>query len=233
MAGVGLTWYTWFEQGRNINVSPFFLDQVARVLKMDEAERYHLFILAHGRPPAISINEYNSIPQTAHILLKEVKTRPVYIFNLLWDVLAWNAAADVIFCFSDRPKNERNMLKILFGDGNFQRNFLSWPTIAPQVVACFRRDLVRSPDTENSFTLIEEMETRSKNFASLWRKHQASGYYRSTGPVNIEYVGSVGFERSIIMVDTAHHLSMAFYTPEYHNMTIYQRLRWARRVSGG
>lgn len=39
LAGVGLTWYTWLEQGREIKVSTAFLDNIARVLKLDEIER--------------------------------------------------------------------------------------------------------------------------------------------------------------------------------------------------
>ncbi|WAI84762.1 MULTISPECIES: helix-turn-helix domain-containing protein [Achromobacter] len=46
LAGVGLAWYTWFEQGRNISVSATFLENLARVLKLDAAERRHLYLLA-------------------------------------------------------------------------------------------------------------------------------------------------------------------------------------------
>jgi glycolate oxidase len=34
LAGVGLTWYTWFEQGRDINVSERFLLSVSKALKL-------------------------------------------------------------------------------------------------------------------------------------------------------------------------------------------------------
>ena len=39
LAGVGLTWYTWLEQGREINVSVDFLENLARVLKLDATGR--------------------------------------------------------------------------------------------------------------------------------------------------------------------------------------------------
>ena len=45
LAGVGLTWYTWFEQGRDIRVSPDFLEKVARALRLNGTERQHLFLL--------------------------------------------------------------------------------------------------------------------------------------------------------------------------------------------
>src|SRR5205809_4929579 len=40
-AGVGVTWYTWLEQGRPIRASSQVLDSVARALRLDEAEREH------------------------------------------------------------------------------------------------------------------------------------------------------------------------------------------------
>src|SRR5712664_3163407 len=59
LAGVGLTWYTWLEQGRDIQVSTPFLENLARALRLSGAERAHLFTLAQHRPPPIA-------PQTSH-----------------------------------------------------------------------------------------------------------------------------------------------------------------------
>ena len=39
LAGVGVTWYTWLEQGRPINASTQVLDSIARTLKLDPVER--------------------------------------------------------------------------------------------------------------------------------------------------------------------------------------------------
>src|SRR5258708_3665992 len=47
LAGVGVTWYTWLEQGRPINASTQVLDAIARTLKLDPVERSHLFRLAN------------------------------------------------------------------------------------------------------------------------------------------------------------------------------------------
>jgi transcriptional regulator with XRE-family HTH domain len=38
LAGVGVTWYTWLEQGRAINASVQVLDAIARVLRLGPAE---------------------------------------------------------------------------------------------------------------------------------------------------------------------------------------------------
>src|SRR5947209_6050007 len=46
LSGVSPEWYTWLEQGRNINVSVQLLESLARVLRLDDHERTHLFLLA-------------------------------------------------------------------------------------------------------------------------------------------------------------------------------------------
>src|SRR6201996_35509 len=52
LAGVGVTWYTWLEQGRPINASVQVLDAIARALRLDAVERGHLFRLADVPDPA-------------------------------------------------------------------------------------------------------------------------------------------------------------------------------------
>src|SRR6202167_3432960 len=49
LAGVGATWYTWLEQGRDVRPSAEVLAALADALRMDTAERRHLHVL-HDRP---------------------------------------------------------------------------------------------------------------------------------------------------------------------------------------
>ena len=51
LAGVGVSWYTWLEQGRDIHPSPEVLDALARALRLDAAERATLFALARTELP--------------------------------------------------------------------------------------------------------------------------------------------------------------------------------------
>src|SRR6185312_16582970 len=51
LAGVGVSWYTWLEQGRDIHPSPDVLDAVSRALRLDTAERATLFALARTELP--------------------------------------------------------------------------------------------------------------------------------------------------------------------------------------
>src|SRR5690606_27004779 len=49
LAGVSTTWYTWLEQGREVNPSAETLLNIAQVLNLDELETKYLFTLS-GRP---------------------------------------------------------------------------------------------------------------------------------------------------------------------------------------
>jgi len=51
LAGVGTTWYTWLEQGREIQPSNDVLSALAEVLRLDPAERHHLFSLYNRLTP--------------------------------------------------------------------------------------------------------------------------------------------------------------------------------------
>src|SRR4029077_5655447 len=63
LAGVGVTWYTWLEQGREINVSTQVLDALARTLRLDRAERWHMYVLAEAVPVAVTTRRC-SVPDT-------------------------------------------------------------------------------------------------------------------------------------------------------------------------
>src|SRR5256885_13769617 len=51
LASVGVTWYTWLEQGRDIHVSVQVLDSLAQALQLTSDEKAHLFLLAGQAPP--------------------------------------------------------------------------------------------------------------------------------------------------------------------------------------
>ncbi len=46
LADVGVTWYTWLEQGREVNPSAAVMQAVAEALQCSALETRHLFVLA-------------------------------------------------------------------------------------------------------------------------------------------------------------------------------------------
>src|SRR5277367_751994 len=93
LAGVGLSWYTWLEQGRDITPSASVLDALARVLDLDPAERAHLFHPA-GVPIPEAAGEYpHEAPEDLLAVVEGLEPNPAYLTGPRADVLAWNAAA--------------------------------------------------------------------------------------------------------------------------------------------
>ncbi|MTJ80326.1 MAG: helix-turn-helix domain-containing protein [Telmatospirillum sp.] len=211
LAGVGLTWYTWLEQGRDITVSPAVLDAVSRVLRLDETERRHLFLLAQGRPPATPGTPWCQMPPLIRRLLDDLTLRPAYVLNLRWDVIGWNAAAASLFAFPGQPEGERNMLWMLFADDRLSGRIDDWRGQAPGIVASFRRDFAQAPGNEDMEALVAALERRSPLFRDLWNRHDVQGRCEGRRTIRVEGIGPVGFDHSTLPVDPERHLRLVFY----------------------
>src|ERR687887_1269033 len=89
LAGVGVTWYTWLEQGRDINVSAQVLDAVARTLRLDRLERNHLFTLA-GLQLGPAQGDCTVLPDSVQKTVDAVSPYPALVLNPRYDILAFN-----------------------------------------------------------------------------------------------------------------------------------------------
>ncbi|HEV8164238.1 MAG TPA: helix-turn-helix domain-containing protein, partial [Actinomycetota bacterium] len=89
LAGVGVTWYTWLEQGRDIAPSAQVLDAIARTLRLDRHERTHLFRLADVPDPS-SPESCTPLPDSTALLLDRLDPYPAMVVNGRYDVLAYN-----------------------------------------------------------------------------------------------------------------------------------------------
>lgn len=163
LAGVGLSWYTWFEQGRDIHVSEKFLLNIAYALKLDDAECSHLFLLAHRRPPSPEARQPTSVSAGIQQLLDELP-RPAYVQNLRWDAIAWNTAADDLFRFGSKLPEERNVLELVFADSSMRRRMPAWGDDAAGLLAQLRYDVAVAPDDPLMLDLIETLRLLSPAF---------------------------------------------------------------------
>ncbi|WP_119459873.1 helix-turn-helix transcriptional regulator [Rhodospirillaceae bacterium SYSU D60014] len=209
LAGVGITWYTWFEQGREISVSASFLDSIARVLKFDAADRCHLFLLAHQRPPAPNGGQWCTISPLTQKIIDDLVLRPAYVINLRWDVIAWNRAADLLFGFS--AKAEPNLLWMIFADPEFRRCAIDWTRDAPRLLASFRRDFAVAPNDEALGDFILGLERLSPDFRACWRSQDVDGCAQGLGRLNVAGAGPVSFEHETLTVDEDRHLRLVVY----------------------
>ncbi|QZY97665.1 helix-turn-helix transcriptional regulator [Pantoea dispersa] len=211
LAGVGLTWYTWFEQGREIQVSAKFLLSLSYALKLDDAECSHLFLLAHKRPPPPEARYHVTVAPLIQQLLDDLHARPSYVLNLRWDVVAWNVAADSLFGFSQRPRDTRNFLRIIFSDPEMRRRMPAWHDDALQLLAQFRYDFAVAPDDAAMLALVEDLKLFSPSFEQAWQ--MTNGHIAKYGISSVENSSNsrADFSHEMLIVDQHTHLKMVVY----------------------
>lgn len=211
LAGVGLTWYTWLEQGREINVSAAFLDNVARVLRLDDLERRHLFQLAQHRAPPVASRRTCAVSPFVRRLLDDLGGRPAHVLNLYWDVVAWNAASDALFGFAARDPAERNMLWLLFADEAVSGRIADWEKQAPRIVASFRRDYARTLDDPDMAALVDALAEVSSRFRPLWERHDVRGECHGRRGFLQDIHGAVVYEHATFLLDEDHQMRLVIY----------------------
>lgn len=212
LAGVGLTWYTWFEQGRDINVSESFVLKVSKALKLDDAECCHLFLLAHRRPPPIEAYQWQEIPAMIQTLMDDM-ARPAYVMNLRWDVIAWNVAADALLDFSAREPGESNMMRLLFADPALRRRLPDWRQDASRLLAQFRCDLAAAPEDPAMQELIEALTKLSPDFRRWWEQPNHEAYRYGIGTLIDADSNRKKYQHTTLLVDEHRHLRMVVYFP--------------------
>ena len=172
LAGVGTTWYTWLEQGRDVRASAEVLNALAEALRLDRAERQHLFVLADSPSPELRATGPEHVPEALVRMLNSMTDQPAYVLGRRWDVLAWNDAAIAVFGdFSRLNGDARNLMHMMFADESYRQLLADWDDHAPLSLAMFRADSARyagDPDFERLIALLME---KSPEFQAWWPRH--------------------------------------------------------------
>ncbi|MDJ1134234.1 helix-turn-helix transcriptional regulator [Streptomyces iconiensis] len=173
LAGVGVTWYTWLEQGRPINVSMQVLVAVGRALRLDDTERQHLRRLAGVRvSPAESAVSDPSLPAAFQPVLDKLDPYPACLQTSLFDVVAYNRAYRFLFTDMDLiPLAERNCAVRFFTDPDWRSRYVDDDIVATRMVAQMRAVVGSDMDTPAAATTVGELRQRSDEFARLWSRH--------------------------------------------------------------
>ena len=172
LAGMSVTWYTWLEQKRPIGVSSGVLDNLARVLRLDPAERLQLFQLALCRPALDVPSRRETVSPLIRRLLDQTHPIPAFVLGRRWDILAWNRAALAFYLnFEQVPTNERNMLWLIFTNSTMRSLLVHWRKRAQDTLARFRGDYGRHAGDAHFVQLVERLKSVSPEFADWWPRH--------------------------------------------------------------
>jgi transcriptional regulator with XRE-family HTH domain len=210
LAGVGLTWYTWLEQGRGIRVSYEVLRAIARALELEPAERAHMFQLAGHEPPGVAPDE--CVREAHRLVLMRWEPFPALIAGRRWDVLAWNRAADAVWGYGSLPEGRRNLLWAAFMIPERRKLYADWEGAARQVVATFRADAAPYLGEAPFQALLAELRAESPDFARIWEEREVSG--RRDGGKRLRHprFGVIELEHTIYRVADQPGLTLRLYT---------------------
>jgi len=177
LAGVGVTWYTWLEQGRPINASAQVLTAVAQTLKLDQAEREHLFRLADvpDLDGAGAVAPCPQVPPEVQAIMDGLVPMPACVLNERYDLLGWNDAYAALWPgVTGAAPGERNILWLNFTYPECCHPYVSRHEQLGRLVAQFRGHYGRHVGEPAWTGFIERLQAVSPHFAKLWAEHDVA-----------------------------------------------------------
>jgi transcriptional regulator with XRE-family HTH domain len=169
LAGVGVTWYTWLEQGRPIHASPQVLEAVARTLQLDNVEREHLFRLADVPETTTAEALSPPLPPDTQAILDQLSPLPADVITERFDIVAWNAGYRALFPRTpERAPAERNSLLHVFSAPQCCNAYENSAEQRAAMVAQLRASYGRHLGEPAWTGLIKRLEGVSPEFAQMW-----------------------------------------------------------------
>jgi len=175
-AAVGLSWYTWLEQGRAITPSVQVLEALSRALLLSPAEREHLFLLAGVAVPITPQSVGGPLDDDTIAMLAGLAPHPAYVLDPRFDVLAHNRPAELILNdLLARPPARRNLLRWLFEDEQDWAGLESaWRATARANLLDFRRAYAGREHEPAFAELVDDLTSSSAAFRSWWAGHDVN-----------------------------------------------------------
>lgn len=222
LAGVSVTWYTWLEQGRRIQVSADVLERICSTLRMSADEREYLFALVQHRPaPRVPLRADEMSPTIARMLV--ALPLPAIVMTARWDVIAWNRLASTVFRDYDKlPPERRNLLRILLvDDDTYQGDPAAYEAMARRILSKFRVDYSQVPGDPAFDELIAELAARCPIFRRLWSSPEVIG--RSEAVAYHPRFGGMTFEHSSYVPEGSPMLRLVIFVP--HDEPSQEKIR--------
>ncbi|KUL36472.1 XRE family transcriptional regulator [Streptomyces sp. NRRL F-4489] len=172
LGAVGVTWYTWLEQGRDIHVSPQVLDAVARALLLDRAERSHLFALAGAADP-LPGKECTGVPRALWDVLHQLSPYPAAVQNSKFDILAYNTTYGELMGGLDAlPEEDRNCMWLAFTHPRWRATMVDRENTLRRMTAKFRAAMAEHIAEPGWKALVARLTEASPEFREIWAQHE-------------------------------------------------------------
>lgn len=195
-SGVSVTWYTWLEQGRDINPSRQVIDSVANNMRLSQAEHHYVLALA-GYAPNDAAALTPAAPAPAHIqrLLAVQGDSPSFAVSPDWGIAAWNRAYEALYPnVATVPDQERNLLLLIFTDPYVRRMLPDWAVTSRHFVAEYRAQAGPLLGHPAHAALVARLRAASPEFEQVWLEHKIERFASRERRFHHPDVGDLTFE---------------------------------------
>ncbi|KQZ75742.1 MULTISPECIES: helix-turn-helix transcriptional regulator [unclassified Nocardioides] len=223
LAGVSIEYYSKLERGALAGVSASVLDAISRALKLEEAERAHLFHLAQAadgtsailRPRRRAKRAWTA-PPTLQWVLDAFANGPAIVRNGRMDLLASNELGRAMHAsLYERAGTEvPNFARYTFLDEDSRRFYPDWDTAADTCVSILRTEAGRDPHDKQMHDLVGELSTCSDDFRRRWSSHDVRLHGSGTKQFHHTVVGDLDLAYESVDMVSEPGLTLTLYAAE-------------------
>jgi transcriptional regulator with XRE-family HTH domain len=218
LAGVSVDYYNRMERGNLGGASESVLDALAAALRLDDAERAHLYDLARASQPSArprSRSAKQRVRPSVQWMLDSMTGSAAIAVNGRLDALATNqlgrAFYSHLFDGSGRPVN---FARFIFLDPRAEAFYADWERAARESAALLRTEAGRDPFDRELSDLVDELSARSEDFRRHWATHNVRLHYKGEKRFNHPVVGELELSYNRIDVPADPELMIVAYTAE-------------------
>jgi MmyB-like transcription regulator ligand binding domain/Helix-turn-helix domain len=194
---VSVEYYKRLERGNATGASDAVLEALADALRLDDAERAHLFDLARAASPIAPQRRRVGRPGSQRLrpavqrILDSISA-PAAVSNMRGDYLAANQLGRALYAplFESREQPP-NSARFTFLDPAAEQFFPDWEKVAKDVVASLRSQAGRNPYDRAVSDLVGELSTRSETFRTWWAAHNVRYHHTGTKRLHHPVVGDL------------------------------------------
>jgi transcriptional regulator with XRE-family HTH domain len=213
LSGVGVTWYTWLEQGRDINVSTQVVDAIARTLKLDRYEWAHLSTLA-GIATGPQPQQCAALPAAVRKVMHQVAPYPAAVLNDRFDLLAYNPEyRELIVDLDALPAIEHNLLWLAFTNPDWRAAMIDAEQSRCRLVGTFRSNMAKHLGEPGWQDLLTRLCAASPEFAERWERHEVAPMGQRLKVIDSPKVGLLRLESTSLWVSHGGSVRLLVYTP--------------------
>ena len=218
LAGVSVEYYKRLERGNTTGASNAVLDALADALRLDDAERAHLFDLARAASPTDQRRRRSPAQQRIRPVVQRILdsiAAPATVSNRRGDYLAANRLGRALYApLFDSREQPPNSARFTFLDPVAQSFFIDWEKAAKDLVANLRSQAGRNPYDRALSDLVGELSTRSDAFRTWWAAHNVRYHQTGTKRLRHPVVGDLELTYEVMELSADTELRLAIFTAE-------------------